>query len=90
MVSLAKAFKLCNIGDEAVYLRHVNEPSSVWNSGHYFWSKTIRDRFDMKKINVVKIELEFEHFGPEFRGWRFVVSGVDPEEILERSRYADK
>ena len=83
MITLAKAFKLCNIGEEAVYLRHVNESSSVWNQGHYYWSKRIRDKLDMKKVKVIKIEPAFEHFGPEFIGWRFVVSGITPEELCK-------
>lgn len=81
MITLAEAFKLCEIGEETVFLRHVDEPKNIWDSGHRFWSKKIRDKFDMRKIRVVNIELEFEHFGPEFRGWRFVVAGITPEEL---------
>jgi len=81
MITLSEAFKLCDVRDEAVYLRHVDEPHSIWNSGHYFWSKKIRDKMDMRKIQVVKIEPEEEHFGSGFRGWRFVVAGITPEEL---------
>ena len=84
MITLIKAFHLCDIGEEPVYLRHVNESCDIWSSGHYFWSKKIRDKFDMQAIRVVKIELEFEHFGSEFRGWRFVVTGIAPE-VLSRT-----
>ena len=81
MITLAEAFKLCDIKEENVYLRHVEESNSVWNSGHYFRSKKIRDKLDMRKIRVVKIEPAFEHFGPEFIGWRFVVAVITPEEL---------
>lgn len=81
MITLSEAFRLCNIREEAVYLRHVEEHSDIWDTGHYFWSKKIRDKFDMRKIQVVKIELEFEHFSSKFLGWRFVVTGISPEEL---------
>lgn len=88
MITLAEAFKMCNVGEEAVYLRHVSESNSIWNTCHRFWSKKIRDKFDMRKIRVIKIELEFEHFGAEFRGWRFVVAGITPEE-LKKIEYSE-
>lgn len=81
MITLAEAFKLCDIKEENVYLRHVEESNSVWNSGHYFRSKKIRDKMDMRKIRVVKIEPAFEHFGSDFIGWRFIVAGITPEEL---------
>lgn len=85
MITLSEAFRLCNVGDEPVYLFHVKERKSVWDFGHYFWSKTIRDRFDMKKIKVVRIDLQFENFGNDFLGWCFVVSGITPEELHKES-----
>ena len=81
MITLSEAFRLCDVRDEPVYLRHVEESNSVWNTGHYFWSKKIRDKLDMRKIRVIKIEPAFEHFGPEFIGWRFIVAGITPEEL---------
>lgn len=81
MITLSEAFKLCDIKEENVYLRHVEESNSVWSSGHYFRSKKIRDKMDMRKIRVVKIEPAFEHFGPDFIGWRFIVAGITPEEL---------
>ena len=84
MITLSEAFKLCGIGEEAVYLRHVKDPpGSHWS--YYFWSKKIRDKFDMKKVRVIRIETEFEHFGPEFLGFRFVVDGMTQEELKKLS-----
>lgn len=80
MITLSEAFKLCGIKEETIYLRHVEESNSVW-SGHYFWSKKIRDKMDMRKIRVVKIEPAFEHYGSDFIGWRFIVAGITPEEL---------
>ncbi len=83
MITLSKAFKMCDITKELVYLRHIKEPINIWNSGHCFTSKAIREKFDMQKIKVIKIELEFEHFGSDFKGWRFVVCGIDPQELIK-------
>lgn len=77
---------MCGITDELVYLRHINEQTNIWNSGHWFTSKTIREKFDMQRIKVVKIELEFEHFGSDFKGWRFVVCGIEPQELIKNER----
>lgn len=85
MITLSEAFRLCNVGNEPVYLIHVNELKSVWSPDCYFYSRKIRDRFDMKKVKVVKIDLKFESFGSDFIGWRFVVSGITPEELHKES-----
>ena len=81
MITLAEAFRLCDIREEPVYFRHIESLNRICPPTHYFWSQKVRDKFDMQQIKVVRIELEFEHFGPEFRGWRFVISGVTPEEL---------
>lgn len=85
MITLSEAFRLCNVENEPVYLIHVNELKSVWSPDYYFYSKKIRDRFDMKKVKVVKIDLRFENFGDAFLCWRFVVSGITPEELHKES-----
>lgn len=83
MITLAQAFRLCSIEkDEAVYLRHAREKNSgIWVNSYYFNAKKIRDKFDMRAIKVVKIELEFEHFGDDFYGYRFAIEGCSPEEL---------
>lgn len=86
MITLAEAFKLCGIREEPVFLRHVDEDKSIWGPRHYFWSKWIREKFDMRKVRVVKIELAFESYGPGFLGWIFVVNGITPEEIRRKER----
>ena len=81
VLTLSEAFRIVDIGDEPVWLQHVNATPSAWNEGYYFWSKTVRDKFDMKKIRVVRIVPVFEHFGPEFEGFCFVISGISQEEL---------
>ena len=83
MISLAEAFRLCGIKEEPVYLRCQNESTNIWNNGHYFWSAKIRNKFDMRKIKVVRIDLAFERFGHDFLGWQFIVKGVTPEELYK-------
>lgn len=80
-VTLTEAFRLCNVGREIVYLRHAKESSR--NDGHRLRASKIREKFDMQKIRVMKIELEFEHFGSDVLGWRFVVTGISPEELCK-------
>lgn len=79
-VTLTEAFRLCNVGRGIVYLRHVKESSR--NDGHRLRASKIREKFDMRKIRVLKIELEFEHFD-SILGWRFVVTGISPEELCK-------
>ncbi len=81
MITLSEAFKLCDITEEHVFLLHVDEPKSVWNDGHYFWSSKIRNKLDMKHIRVLKIEPCFEHFGSDFKGFKFTVAGITPEKL---------
>lgn len=78
MVTLIQAFKMCNIGEEMVYIReYKEEPDRPWDRGHAIWSKKIRDRLDMKKIAVIKILPAFSYSG--YEGFSFVVRGVDAD-----------
>lgn len=83
MVTLSEAFKLCRIKDECVYLQENGK--SEWKD-HIFWSKKVRDTFDMKKIKVVGIEPRFERCGYDFMGMRFIVTGITDEE-LQKAEY---
>ena len=83
MLTLSEAFRICDIGEESVFLIHVKAKKSVWMNGHRFWSTTIRNKFDMKKIRVLKIDLVFETYGPDFLGYRFTVSGITEEQLAK-------
>lgn len=80
MITLSEAFRLCHIGEEAVYLRENGKTN--WDD-HYFWSKKVRNKFDMKKIKVVGIEPKFERYGYDFDGMCFIVTGITDKELRD-------
>lgn len=89
MITLGCALRLCDINKESdgVYLRNVRTKHSCWEDGHYFSQKTLRDKLDLKKIQVVKIDLCFEHFGPNFNGWVFVVDGISEDKLRKTALF---
>lgn len=72
MVTLSQAFRLCGIDHEIVYLQAVGSRDDF-----FFAAKKIRNKLDMKKIKVIRIEPKFECFGPDYLGMLFVVRGID-------------
>lgn len=85
MITLSEAFKLCDIKEEMVYFYPINKQNTTFTIHYGIFSKKVREKFDMKKIKVVKIDLEFEHFGSDFRGYLFFVSGISEEELRKNS-----
>lgn len=82
MLTMSQAFKICNIGEEMVYIRHYKEePDRPWGRGHAIWSKKIRDRLDMKRIEVIKILPAFSFDG--YEGFSFVVKGIAADVLRE-------
>ena len=80
MITLSEAFKLCQIGEELVCLRPIGRAKS---RDHYFWSTKIRNRLDMKKINVVCIRPKFAPQSPDFECMKFVVTGISEDELIK-------
>lgn len=85
MITLSQAFRLCNIGNEGVYLQVI---SGAKRGEFYFWSGRVRELFDMKKVRVTRIEPRFDPYGPDFEGMLFTVNGITPEELQKLSRRA--
>lgn len=88
MITLSEAFRLCGIKDETVYLAHAEEKERGLFVGTYPVSaKTIRNKTDMKKIIVHRIDVQFDYDG-QYRGMVFVVNGVGlSEEDLVRLQW---
>ncbi len=87
MITLKEAFALCNINDdEFVYLKNI-EAKYFQDDGYCYRGKTIREKLDMKKIKVHKIDLVFEHFGYNFKGIQFIITGVSSEELYKHSLF---
>ena len=78
MITLSQAFRLCNIGDERVYLQAASDPN--YNE-FYFWSAKLRKLVDMKKLKVVGIYPRFERYGSGYCGMAFTVRGMNAEEL---------
>ena len=71
MITLTKAFKLCQIrDDEVVSLVRAEEIGKGWPS-YLYTGKEVRNRLDMKATMVVRIRPRFE-FG-EYEGMEFVI-----------------
>lgn len=85
MITLSQAFRLCNIGDESVYLQAASDPQY---EEHYFWSAKLREMVDMKKIKVVGIYPKFDRYGTDFCGMAFVVRGKTYSELWKLSHDA--
>lgn len=76
MITLSEAFRLCGIKDESVYLMHAGAKTYGLFGGKYPVSaKTIRNKMDMKKIIVHRIDVQFDYCG-QYCGMVFVVNGV--------------
>ena len=82
MVTLSEAFRLCNTGDESVYLQAASDPHY---EEYYFWSAKLRELVDMKKIKVVGIYPKFDRYGSDFCGMVFAVRGMTAEELRKLS-----
>ena len=82
MITLSKAFRLCGIGAESVYLQAASDKNS---EKHYFWSAKLRELVDMKKIKVVGIYPKFDRYDGDFCGMVFTVRGLTGEELRELS-----
>lgn len=78
MITLSKAFRLCGIEREIVYLQTIGSRNDF-----FFTARKIRNKLDMKKIKVIRIEPRFEHFGPDYLGMLFVVRGIDGEALKQ-------
>lgn len=84
MITLAQAFRLCDIGEEAIYLQAADDET---HREHYFWSKKVRARLDLKKIKVVRIRPLWEQYGPDYLGLLFIVRGITGQELQQESLY---
>jgi hypothetical protein len=76
MITLTQAFRICHIGNEFVYLKTKESIRSVGVS-----ARRLRELVDMKKIEVVGIDVRFETCGPDFLGMEFKVKGISQAEI---------
>ena len=81
-ITLSEAFRLCNIGNESVYLQAASDPQ---HGEYYFWSAKLREMVDMKKIKVVGIYPRFEKYGYDFCGIAFTIRGMTAKELRELS-----
>lgn len=87
-ITLSRAFLLCGIREEKVYLRAFGDQTYT---DHYFWSGRVRELLDMTKLIVTRIEPRFEPYGPDFDGMLFIVKGITAEELRKLSyRAANK
>ena len=76
MITLSEAFRLCGIKDETVYLMHAEaKERGLFGGKHPISAKTIRNKMDMKKIIVHRIDVQFDYYG-QYCGMVFVVNGV--------------
>ena len=82
MITLSEAFRLCNTGDESVYLQAA---SDLNYEEFYFWSARLRELVDMKRIKVVGIYPKFDRYGSDFCGMVFAVRGMTTKELRELS-----
>lgn len=81
MITLSEAFKLCQIREESlVCLKSMGIAKS---KNHYFRAATIRNRFDMEKINVACIRPKFAPHSPDFECMKFVVTGISEDKLRE-------
>ena len=78
MITLSKAFRLCGIDREIVYLQAAGSRDNF-----FFAARKIRNKLDMKKIRVIRIEPRFDKFGPDYLGMLFVVRGIDGEALKQ-------
>lgn len=82
MITMSEAFRLCDIGEEPVYLQVAGDKA---NEAHYFWAKNVRELFDMKQVKVVGIRPSWAAYGPDYLGMKFIVRGVTDQELREKS-----
>ena len=82
MITLSQAFRLCNIGDESVYLQAA---SDLNYEDFYFWSSKLRELVDMKKLKVVGIYPKHDRYGTDFCGMAFTIRGMTAKELRELS-----
>lgn len=90
MLTLIKAFRLCQICNEPVFIRSVD--GNIF-AERYFWSEKVREQFDMKKVRVVRIEPLFSRYEyNSYRGMLFVVRGITDKELakIEQKDYKVK
>lgn len=80
MITLSEAFRLCNIGEEAVYLQMAGDKA---NKRYHFWSRKVREKLDMRKIKVVGIRPLWETYGPNYLGLLFIVRGITQEQLQQ-------
>lgn len=78
MITLTKAFKLCGIGAESVYLQAASDTHRI---EFFFWSTKLREVADMKKLKVVGIYPKIDVNDGEFKGMVFVVRGMSRDEL---------
>lgn len=82
-MTLIQAFRICQVQDEAVYLRTAN--GSPYHE-YYFWSENVRKLLDMKKIKVCRIDVCYTSgFSEVWAGWLFIVRGISDEELHKMS-----
>lgn len=76
MITLSQAFRLCDIRQELVWF---SEPDAknAFDKG-ICWCRTVRERVDMKKINVHRIRIHITEDGRY--GFEFVVSGLTDDD----------
>lgn len=87
MITLSEAFRLCDIEDaEIVWLMNAGaETYGLFGGKHGVNARMIRNKTDMKKIEVHRISVQHDYDG-DFCGMVFVVNGI-PEEELIRLEY---
>ena len=68
MITLTKAFRLCDIKDEHITLVDANNPRTSLSG----WSETFKKKFDFSKITVTKIKPSW-YFDGDWKGMKFVV-----------------
>ena len=83
MIPLSKAFRLCDIREEHVYLRVVGPGQN--REYICFWAPRLRELVDMKKIRVLRINPRFQTYGDAFLGMSFEVVGISKEELRRLS-----
>ena len=81
MLKLNKAFKMCRIKDEMIYLRARGKSSNSMNN-HGFWSSKLIKILDLSSIEVLNIEMYsigYENWSGPY--WLFVVDGITDEQL---------
>ena len=73
MITLKEALNLLS-SEDSFYIRHHTEPKSVWGPHHYTNLKKLREKADMKKIQVSEIRPKFSTDG--YEGLELTISGI--------------